>query len=135
MDKLKWSEKYSVNVRDCDEQHKTLFSLLNNMISLKEKGYKRREMFNVLSEMVEYSYSHFNTEVNYMIESDYPDFLSHNKEHQYYMKKVNDFLNEFEEDSETLFTDIIKFLKFWWIEHILKKDKKYAPYFNKKGLK
>ena len=115
MNKLKWTETNSVSVRECDEQHKNLFDIINRLMLVKDTGTGQKEIFNVLSELIRYSDYHFSTEFNYMIDYDYPDFMSHHEQHQYYLKKVNGFLKGFEEGKETLSDDILNFLKNWWV--------------------
>ena len=134
MEILKWDEKYSVNVKECDAQHKKLFNIINLLIANNEKKLKPKEIFIILSELVEYSRSHFNTEVNYMIDANYPDFLAHNEAHQQYTKKMSLFLEAFENRRASLSEDILIFLKSWWTEHILRLDKQYGVFLNKKGI-
>jgi len=39
------------------------------------------------------------------------------------MKKITDFLEGFEKGHETLSDDMLKFLNYWWTEHILEFSK------------
>ncbi|MBF0227186.1 MAG: hemerythrin family protein [Desulfobacterales bacterium] len=126
--KLKWTKELSVNNNDIDDQHKNLFNIINKLIRIRQSGSDREHILEILKELVDYSYKHFKTEDIYMMDNDFPLFLSHSQEHQKYMVKIGEFISSFEEEKTNLSTDILLFLREWWINHISETDMKYTLY-------
>jgi hemerythrin-like metal-binding protein len=128
MDRIEWNQALSVGVADIDEQHQRLFTIINNLIDAKKEEREPKALLNILSELVDYSDYHFRTEDNYMIENNYPLFLSHRKEHLAYIKKIGSLITDFENSRESLSDDLLEFLHHWWRTHIAETDLKYARY-------
>ncbi|MGD9224298.1 MAG: bacteriohemerythrin [Desulfobacteraceae bacterium] len=128
MDRIEWNQALSVGVADIDEQHQRLFTIINNLIDAKKEEREPKALLNILSELVDYSDYHFRTEDNYMIENNYPLFLSHRKEHLAYINKIGSLITDFENSRESLSDDLLEFLHHWWRTHIAETDLKYARY-------
>ena len=62
MDLLIWSNHYSVSVDVIDEQHKKLMGLCNKLHRLIENKDADSKVQEVLSELVDYTLYHFQTE-------------------------------------------------------------------------
>ncbi len=88
----------------------------------------------VIEELIKYTFYHFETEEKYMVKYHYSKYESHKREHENLASQVNAIKRNFDSGKEIKSIDIIKFLTEWLRNHILETDKKYGPYFNKKGL-
>jgi hemerythrin-like metal-binding protein len=128
MDRIEWTPALSVGVADIDEQHQRLFTIIEGLISAQQEGREPDFFLHILSELVDYSDYHFRTEDNYMIENNYPLFLSHRKEHLEFIKKMGDLIAAFEKNEVTFSEDLFQFLFEWWYTHITESDLKYARY-------
>lgn len=122
-----WSHKYSVGVEELDNQHKILIDILNNLYKAMEDKKNRAALGKVIQELIDYARVHFHAEEQYMIENEYKDFLQHKKEHEVFIKNVQDFCNDYKSGKFTLLFEISVFLKNWLIQHICTSDKKYSP--------
>lgn len=131
---LEWDEKYSVGVQRLDDQHKILFSIINDISEAIEGGGGNLSLGDVLDSMVSYTKVHFFSEEKYMRDYGYPDFNEHRKEHQYFVGRVESFKKELEGGPWELAEDVLEFLRKWLTAHISVKDMKYRVFFNKKGL-
>jgi len=130
--RLEWTPKISVNNEKIDNQHKKLFSIMNNLITIKKEMAEPDAIFEVLRELVAYSEKHFMVEGLFMSESNYPRLLfkAHLGEHEDYLGKMEKFVEDYGKGRETLTDEILKFLAGWWIEHVSESDMKYARYAN-----
>lgn len=128
MNKIEWTAALSVGVTDIDEQHQRLFTIIDDLSNAKTASLDRASILNTLWQLVDYSDYHFRTEDNYMIENNYPLFLSHRKEHLAFIKKMGDLINVLEKEENSLTEDILEFLYNWWQTHISESDLRYARY-------
>jgi hemerythrin len=119
----------SVHVAILDEQHKRLFDLLHRTETLSRTGGDSAGTLLLLRELVDYSDYHFRTEDAYMIDNNYPLFLSHRKEHGQYLFQMNEILTRFENQDPALPDAIHAFLSEWWRRHVMESDMRYARYF------
>lgn len=124
---LKWEDFYSVNVKEIDEQHQEIFKIINKLLGDGSKNPK--ELLLIINEMEEYSYYHFAIEEKYFKEFNYVDKEVHEKMHQAYIEKVQEF-----KEKGSNFTEVRDFLVQWWVEHIQGADHQYSDTFNQHGL-
>jgi len=134
MEKIIWNESFSVGVRRIDEQHKELIKMLNKLIEKKDTKVDSETISDILGKMTKYANYHFETEEQYMIEYDYPDYSSHKEQHNEFRKKTVAFCVDTMAYKKTIPTEILSYLKNWLVNHILKSDMKYRAFFNEKGL-
>ena len=132
---LTWSDKYSVNVKEIDDQHKKLIRLLNELHTAMSAGKGKDVLSGVLNHLIDYTVYHFSAEENYMVQYGYPGYTQHRAEHTEFVKNVKDFDEKFEAGQSSVSIDVIKFLNGWVTSHISGTDKQYTQFFNQKGLK
>ncbi|HPQ19494.1 MAG TPA: bacteriohemerythrin [bacterium] len=129
-----WNDKFSVNVKIIDEQHKRLVKLINELFNALKLGQGDKIINKILNELAEYAVMHFGTEEKYFKEFNYPEGPSHKQIHDNFVKKISETVKDIQDGKVGLSVDILLFLKNWLIEHIGKIDKKYVPYFKEHGL-
>ncbi len=131
---LSWNERYSVGIREVDEQHKKLIDMINQLHDAMLSGKGREILDKIINSLVDYTKTHFSTEERLMKEYGYPGYLNHKAQHEEFIKKVAEFQRKFENGELTLSMEIMQFLKNWLSEHILGSDKKFGPFLNEKGV-
>ncbi len=134
MEKIVWTDEFSVGIKEIDEQHKKLVDLINTLIEADDLSVTSDIIAETLSELTQYVSYHFTTEERYMKEIDYPDFENHKQEHIKFKKQTVNFLLETMEMKDEVPLEILSFLKDWLVHHILETDMKYKPYFEEKGI-
>ena len=124
--RLKWTKALSVGDDKIDQQHRGLFSIVNDLINIHSQSSNHKEVINVLHAIVKYSEKHFITEDEYMTFHDYPQYSDHRKEHSVYLSNIKLFLEGYEKKQENLTMEMLKFLSKWWIDHVSESDMNYG---------
>lgn len=130
MSLISWEKIYKVNIAELDDQHKKIVELLNTLSTLSTQN-NNSTMRNVLSDLIDYTIYHFDTEEKYMLDHKYPFTENHSKEHADLRAEVQDIKKRYEHTKDIHVTEVYKFLKGWLVKHIMLSDKKYSIYFNK----
>jgi hemerythrin len=133
LDKITWTENFSVGHKTLDEQHFKIVSYINELIDMPAIT-KQSVALEYITKMLVYSREHLDYEEQLLNDNDYPDASSHAVIHTFYVKKVENFLKMSFVDDYDFRTDVLNFLKEWWTYHILEEDMKYRPFVEGKGL-
>lgn len=135
MEKIVWSSQFSVGVEKLDNQHKKIIGIINRLISNSEQSPSSELIQETLAEMREYSLEHLQDEEQILFENDYPDMVNHKEQHGHYIERLNDFLTNPMENNDQLYSNLLAFLRVWWVRHILEEDMKYKMFLKNKGFK
>ena len=131
---IEWQDKFSVGVDICDNQHKGLIEILNNLHKNMKQGKAKEIIGNTIDELIQYTEKHFKTEEDLFEQYKYPEKESHNKEHHDFIKKVVEFRSDFESGQILISVNLLQFLKTWLFNHISVVDKKYGRFFISKNI-
>lgn len=131
---LTWTDDYSVKIKRIDDQHKNLVKLINDLHEGMRSGKGKEALGTVLSELVEYTKTHFAAEEKMMQDHGYAGYLKQKIEHDALTKKVVEINANYQSGKTTLSIDVMSFLKDWLIKHIQGSDKLYSGYLNGKGV-
>lgn len=137
--KFEWTPKYSVNIKEIDEQHKEFIKICNSLLDLAErKTFTKEEALLKSSKLGNYAAYHLGTEEEYFIETKYPNTIAHVKAHDHFRENAMYFVNQIKEkntDLEKIANEMATFAAEWLLNHILIEDKKYSKFFNEHGIK
>lgn len=131
---LVWSEDFSVNVQEIDDQHKKLFSMVNAYYEAFRQKKSAEAIGKLIQGLAEYTISHFKIEEAYFDKFEYADTVAHKKEHTDLLAKVTDIFERVKSGKMVLSVEIGDFLKDWLNKHIKGTDKKYSKCFNDNGV-
>ena len=132
--RVQWSSSLSTDIEEIDKQHRVFFDLINRASALQAEGEQWEKITELIGEMLRYSDAHFKTEDDLMIESEFPLFGSHRREHQRYMEKLSGFAAGLKGgEHRKLVGEIIDFLAHWWLLHIQESDMRYVRWIRKKA--
>lgn len=134
MSYMDWDQKFSVNVKEIDNQHKKLVDMVNELHEAMKMGKGKDIMEKVLAELVNYTASHFATEERLMTQYSYPQFALHKTEHDKLVQQVLSFQKDFNSGKVAITLDLMTFLRDWLANHILGTDKKIGAFLNEKGV-
>ncbi len=133
METVIWSEKFSVGVRELDQQHQQLLQLLNCLISTQGTISVHPEMISeVLMEMTRYAQMHFKTEEKLMEMYGYPGLKKQKIQHRNFRKKIVGFSTATNLGVDQIPEDLLTYLVDWLTHHILEDDMAYRSFFKEK---
>ncbi|OOZ36230.1 bacteriohemerythrin [Solemya elarraichensis gill symbiont] len=135
MNNLEWTDKFSVGVRELDEQHQQIIALIKKLSDNQDEANQLDSDHEILCEMLNYSNTHLRDEETLLKIYEYPDFDDHRSHHQDYMNKFCEFTDEVINGKKAkISTELLDFLNDWWRHHILIEDMKYKSFFREKGI-
>jgi len=123
---IHWKEKYNVNIKEIDQQHKKLIDMINVLHDAIIRKEDKNIMAQIISDMRDFAFIHFKTEEKYFSRIGYKDAESHKAEHKFFLEHVEIFYEEFQNYDSSLAVEVMTFLKDWFINHIVQLDKTYA---------
>lgn len=131
---ITWNDKYSVGIREMDNQHKKLADIINELNDAMSLGKGKDVLGRVLSSLVDYTKTHFSAEERLMKTHGYPEYSQQKSEHDDLTKKVFDIQQKYLDGKTMISLEVMNFLKNWLINHIQGSDMKYASFLNNKGV-
>ena len=132
---LTWQDKYSVGIKQIDDQHKQLINMINELNDAMLAGKGKDALMPVLTKLANYCVSHFAVEEKLFDTHGYPETADHKDKHNKMTAKVKALIGEVQSGKSTISIEVMNFLKNWLDKHIMETDKKYGPYLNSKGVK
>lgn len=116
-----WDDKYSINNKHIDEQHKRLFAIAKKAAELLHKQVDSSEIKAMLVELFNYMKFHFRDEEEYMASINYPHLEEHREIHQDIIFKMSHLIQNIQYDFKKKLAIITRE---WLLEHIMKDDMK-----------
>jgi len=121
-----WAEKLLVNVKDIDNDHLVIFSLLDKV---NRNPVEDHELDSIIETLITYTSFHFKREEAIMVACEYPHYITHRGIHRDLINRVKDLADRWKttRDSELL-RELRKLLRGWLISHISQTDTQIEPY-------
>lgn len=132
--RLEWEDKYSVGVQLIDEQHKKMFSTINELIEVIESTPNKEKIAGIIDQLVQYKKFHFATEERYFKEFNYEKTEEHIKKHLLFNENLAKVQEKNGDDVISLAFDLVDFLEDWLIDHLMTADQEYKECFKAHGL-
>ena len=131
---VRWDDSYSVGIKSIDDEHKNLLHLINNLQS--SVRYYTGEEFErkALSELMEYTTTHFAREEELMKKHQFPGYEAHKQQHEEMAARAKDMVARYEEDAVGAMDEISTYLRDWLIRHINGTDQEYSEYLTSRGV-
>jgi len=130
---MSWNDEYNVGVAMIDQQHKKLFALIDKLDECLGGQVQKSDIATVVSSLVRYMQAHLLTEERLMLRHGYQDYEQHKQEHDAFTRSVLQF--DLRSSEPSMAKDLHDFLIAWWKNHILVTDKRYSPFFARKGIR
>ncbi len=130
LEKINWIEFLSIGNNGINKDHKVLIDICNELIDLILLGNNREEFAIILSKLSDYTLIHLKKEEHLMQKHAYPQVSSHISEHINLMYKVAKFNFDFYSNNPPKPKEIIRLIKTWLNEHVMKCDAEYEIFKN-----
>jgi len=122
-----WSKRLEIGIPQIDQDHQKLMELLNRCQEAVMNNRCGAVLNSILTELLEYTETHFQREEAVMKACNYPGLTSHCQVHQFLIKQVKSRLTNFEQ-SKLEAHQLVAFLNSWLVDHIQGMDHAIAPY-------
>ena len=123
-----WCERYSVGIKELDEQHRRLFSIFYSLLEADDTPQGWLQVLDLLGSLKAYTHEHFELEERYMANCRYPELEGHRRIHDTFRKKVEVLCSTKSAKQEENLMYIISSLYEWLITHVCSCDQLYTPY-------
>lgn len=124
---ITWFEGLETGIKEIDEQHKILISILNELYENLQKGAVSDQVDEILKKLKDYTDYHFKTEEMMMRKINFPYLTFHLNEHKNFLSKLIELVEN--KASTTSFKlEILLFLRDWLVKHIIASDRKIKKY-------
>ena len=111
-------------IAQIDEEHRKLFSLINEAAQLPDEARTPQTVKNILAHLKEYAATHFAHEEAYMQAQNDPELPLQKKEHQAFADHINLLEKQplTQENASAMLDEILTYLVRWLYRHILSSD-------------
>jgi hemerythrin-like metal-binding protein len=134
MEEIAWTDDFSVGVAALDAQHKKLIGMINRLIRDPSAETRSETISDLLTEMTRYAQKHFQAEETLMSEHGYPGLDSQKQQHQAFRRKTVDLCSATMARVQIVPDVMLNYLREWLVDHILREDMKYKPFFAQRGV-
>lgn len=131
----KFTQELVTGVEEIDEQHRAIFKVFNELHDAINNPGKEANLERVFSYLKDYVVSHFSLEEEYMVKYAYPAYDFHKAQHEEFIEQLDKKQHDFLTRGESIKSDILVWLYFWFKKHILSVDKNMGEYFQKEKEK
>ncbi len=120
--------EYYTGINMIDEEHKQLFKYADEAYELLHDEFipdKYDRIDSILEKLRDYTVKHFADEEQYMESINYKKIFTQKVQHQEFIEKLDEFMeqhNDEVEDQDEQITGILKYLTEWLVNHILYVD-------------
>lgn len=130
---INWSENFSVNNNEIDQQHRKLIEIINHVaLVIKNHDYSMEELLNIVDGLDKYIREHLSYEEILMRTYSYPELLVHENQHNLLRIKMDE-INIFNVDnSRKFYDDMLVYLVEWLSIHIMNSDKLLGTFLQEK---
>jgi len=123
---INWHDTLSVGVLAFDSQHKRLIGIINKLHDAVRDGRGKEVLDGILLELVDYTVYHFLAEEKAFLDSGYPHFAAHKREHDAFTATIKAARGA---SSHAATEATMTQLADWLSQHIVEADKQYAAHF------
>jgi hemerythrin len=119
-----WNESFAVGYETIDEQHKQLFTAINDLIRISKGGNAGDDLKKSLDFLNDYTIRHFFDEEQIQIKFRYPDYENHKKLHEACKQALHEIMVEWimKGSSDTLIEGVKVKVADWLVNHIKIQD-------------
>ena len=121
---LHWSSDLDTGIEVIDNQHRRIVDYLNELNDANDGGNVDATN-HVLTQLVDYTLTHFAFEEELQEKAGYPFLRAHKRVHEIFTKRVAEFQQR-AAAGENVAPELLSMLKIWLVNHIKGDDADYA---------
>ncbi len=125
MPRFIWTEQQNIGIEAIDQQHRRIVDCINLLDESHCNGDPREDIAAVISQLIDYTQSHFAFEEKMLEDAQYPALNEHKKVHEQFIRRVSDYQLRFDR-GEDIALGLSSLLVIWLFNHIKQDDADYA---------
>ncbi|OOF20151.1 two-component system response regulator [Salinivibrio sp. IB574] len=128
---IRWQDKYSVGHPDLDASNKQLLAIINDTyeaIAYHHADGEKGDFDDLAQRFRDYIVSHFQREEDILHDLAYPKYKEHAAIHERLSRQAHYVLLQCQADPELYSSEFFKFLRYWWVHHVVKEDRQYREF-------
>ena len=126
-----WNNSVSVGHGMIDQEHQKLIQIINGLYTAVCSKADAETVGAGYKEMKDYTDYHFDHEEKMMIESNYPDYEMHKRQHENFAERLEELYQNYLSGRDASGSELLNLLGSWWTTHITTSDIKLANYARK----
>jgi hemerythrin-like metal-binding protein len=135
MPKLRWDPCLETGIEEIDWEHRRLLSIANRLLDAMSKGKGEAVVQPVVKDLASHAAAHFTEEEKFMRDMGFPDVEAHAAEHRQMAADLETYVTALESASPPGAKELSAIMSHWLLDHVLKKDKEYARFSQKRAGK
>ncbi len=128
---VRWNENFKLGLDEIDEQHHSLIDLINRIWQAIADHADIAVIVELTGELEKYTVAHFTAEEEFMRAANFPGLADHKQEHDEFVARIAKEKTQAIQ-SGAFSLNLLRFLRDWLINHILRSDRKYANFTQEK---
>ncbi|MBV7272138.1 bacteriohemerythrin [Clostridium thailandense] len=127
---LNWDDSLLIGIEKIDNEHKQIFSYINNLLMEIEQKKSKEEISKTMDFIESYISNHFKNEENMIINKDKEAYKIQFQQHELYKKDIIKLRHDFEKNGAmyALADETQRIINMWCSNHIDKFDKKLISF-------
>lgn len=125
---IQWKDRYNINFREIDAQHRGLLDLVNQLSDMEEGVGDPAGVPVVFHSLCSYALTHFSTEERYLQAAGYPGLAQQCLDHKYFADRLVELSQAYGSEDPALLAETRRFVQSWYMQHILESDHAYASF-------
>jgi len=128
-----WDEKFATGNTLIDTEHQRLFAFAGSLDRATHDDDAEMVVGPFLSNLIEYTETHYRHEEALMREVDYPDIAAHQRIHDDLRSRARALETSLGYGKSTITTELMAFVKEMRLRHIAQEDKRIADHIRKRA--
>lgn len=125
---IAWQEEYCVGNSILDRQHQFVVHSINRLYETRMADGAEAALDALLDSLYQYTKTHFAYEERLLETASFPELESHRALHRRMEAKTLELKEHCLAGKRELTEELFRFLKDWWLGHILQEDFGYRPF-------
>jgi len=132
---IDWRESMTVGVKEIDDQHKQLIDTIEKLNEKIIQHAVENDLTDIFEQLSRYIHIHFATEEAYFDKFHYAEAEAHKAAHLFFANRVSEMRQNPDRGMHALSLELVAFLEFWLVGHVMVMDQRYVQCFHENGLK
>ncbi|MDD5285477.1 MAG: bacteriohemerythrin [Desulfuromonadaceae bacterium] len=124
---FEWDDSIALGIPAIDNQHKLLFGWVNALNEAIISGDGHEKVGEIIVNLISYVTVHFSDEERLLLSYKYPELISHRKEHDYFVTRLQEIQTSFN-DGHEMEKEFLDFMVEWLVCHIKGTDQEYSRF-------